>query len=372
MVNEYNLISYDLDLHTNNNYLTHNYHPYPAKFIPEIPKEIILKLSKEGDWILDPFCGCGTALVESALHNRNSVGIDINPISVLVSKVKTTTLSQKQINEVIKVKNTIVAEIQLNKKYKYASFKNIDLWFPLEVQEALSVIKHNIESIKEVTVKDFLNVAFSSIIVRASNQESDTRYSAIEKNIKNTDVARFFDTKVGGMIERMNEYSKLTSKSQIRVFKKDSTKSLEFIGRKVDLAVTSPPYMNSYDYYLYHKHRMHWLGLDYKEAQDKEFGSRNKHNDKGLGVDAYTQPIKENAKAVKMVLKKGGYYCVVVGDAILKGKLIRMNSIFDEIFKESGYKKVREISFDQRKYTRTFTKNTKTEYKDSYILIYQN
>jgi site-specific DNA-methyltransferase (cytosine-N4-specific) len=117
---------------------------------------------------------------------------------------------------------------------------------------------------------------------------------------------------------------------------------------------------------------MHWLGLDYKEAQDKEFGSRNKHNDKGLGVDAYIKPIKENAEAVKKVLKKRGYYCIIVGDAILKGKLIKMNAVFDDIFLNLGYQKARELSFEQRKYTRTFTKNTKTVYKDSYILIYQN
>lgn len=53
-------INLRLDEYRNNSYLTHNYHPYPAKFIPQIPAEIILKLSKENDWVLDPFCGSGT------------------------------------------------------------------------------------------------------------------------------------------------------------------------------------------------------------------------------------------------------------------------------------------------------------------------
>lgn len=45
---------------------------------PYIPRNIILRYSKEGDWVLDQFAGGGTTLVESKLLNRNIVGIDVN------------------------------------------------------------------------------------------------------------------------------------------------------------------------------------------------------------------------------------------------------------------------------------------------------
>ena len=78
-------------------YLTHNYHPFPAKFIPHIPQILIKQFSKPGDVVLDPFTGSGTTLVEAKLLGRESIGTDINPISVLASKVKTTVLSQSEI-----------------------------------------------------------------------------------------------------------------------------------------------------------------------------------------------------------------------------------------------------------------------------------
>lgn len=56
--------------------LTHGFHPYPAKFIPQIPRNIIKLLSKEGDIVLDPFCGSGTTGVVAIRYKRKFVGID--------------------------------------------------------------------------------------------------------------------------------------------------------------------------------------------------------------------------------------------------------------------------------------------------------
>jgi site-specific DNA-methyltransferase (cytosine-N4-specific) len=129
--------------------------------------------------------------------------------------------------------------------------------------------------------------------------------------------------------------------------------------------------MNSYDYYLYHKHRMSWLGMDHREAQEQEIGSRNKHNDKGLGVDAYSAPIRATIHNLRNVIAPGGHFCVIVGDAILRGELVQMNTIFDQLFSEEGFSKTREIKFAQRRYTRAFTPNLRTRHKHSYALIYR-
>ncbi|MBW2975083.1 hypothetical protein KY366_05170 [Candidatus Woesearchaeota archaeon] len=363
-------IKLELEKYTNNSYLTHNFHPYPAKFIPQIPRNLIINLSNEGDWILDPFCGCGTTLVESKLLKRNSIGVDINPLSTLISKVKTKFLSPNKIKIIQKDTIDIIDEIKNDKVYGIPLFYNINHWFKMEIQEALSVIRHHIDLEKDEDIKDFLKIAFSAIINKVSNQDSDTRYAAINKIVTKQNVIDLFQRKVYGMIERLNEFMDEANNNDVIVYSKDST-NLDYINKKIDLAITSPPYMNSYDYYLYHKHRMNWLSMDYRTVQDKEFGSRNKHNDNGLGLESYNNPIKENAISVNKILKEEGYYCIVVGDAILKGKLIKMNDNFDKIFLNVGYKKIREIKFDQRKYTRTFTPNIKKQYKDSYVLIYQ-
>lgn len=55
---------------------------YRGNWTPYVPRNLILRYSKPGDWILDQFTGSGTTLVEAKLLNRNAVGVDINPQSV--------------------------------------------------------------------------------------------------------------------------------------------------------------------------------------------------------------------------------------------------------------------------------------------------
>ena len=159
-------VIFDFDSYTKNSYMTHNFHPYPAKFIPQIPKELILKLSDKNGWILDPFCGSGTTLVEAKLNQRNAIGIDINPLSCLISKVKTTKLSTSQIELIKEMCNKIHDDIGNGKVYEIPSYKNIDLWFEKDAKESLSVIKYHIDSCKDEGVKNFLSVCFSAILVR--------------------------------------------------------------------------------------------------------------------------------------------------------------------------------------------------------------
>jgi DNA modification methylase len=59
---------------------------YRGNWTPYVPRNLILRYSKPGDWLLDQFTGSGTTLVEAKLLNRNAVGVDINPQSVSTSE----------------------------------------------------------------------------------------------------------------------------------------------------------------------------------------------------------------------------------------------------------------------------------------------
>ena len=80
-------------------YITHGYHRYPAKFIPQIVSRLADKYTKEGDLIVDPFGGCGTTLVESKIMGRPSVGVDINPVAVLITKAKVTPIDPVKVEK---------------------------------------------------------------------------------------------------------------------------------------------------------------------------------------------------------------------------------------------------------------------------------
>lgn len=86
-----NILSGELDFHgQNGNYASHNFHSFPAKFPPSLPRECILALTEIGDVVLDPMMGSGTTVLEAFINGRRGVGFDIDPLSILMSSVKTT------------------------------------------------------------------------------------------------------------------------------------------------------------------------------------------------------------------------------------------------------------------------------------------
>src|SRR2546426_5976626 len=72
---------------------THNFYLYPARFSPEIAHIIIKMFSKPGDWVLDPFMGGGTAIIEGLTLGRSVIGIDLNALAHFVANVRTRPLS---------------------------------------------------------------------------------------------------------------------------------------------------------------------------------------------------------------------------------------------------------------------------------------
>lgn len=78
--------------------LTHNFYRYPARFSPTFAKAAILAFSEPGDWVLDPFVGGGTTVVEALANGRNSVGVDISSLATFVSEAKTLLLEDEDVS----------------------------------------------------------------------------------------------------------------------------------------------------------------------------------------------------------------------------------------------------------------------------------
>ena len=91
-------------------YLTHSLHPYPAKFPPQLPRTVLKKYGSADMTVLDPFCGSGTTLVEARLLGFNAVGVDVNGLSTLLSKVKATPLTNCEIQEIKEFIKRVEAE----------------------------------------------------------------------------------------------------------------------------------------------------------------------------------------------------------------------------------------------------------------------
>ncbi|GIV06225.1 MAG: hypothetical protein KatS3mg016_1800 [Fimbriimonadales bacterium] len=58
---------------------------YRGNWAPQIPRNLILRYTQQGDWVLDPMVGSGTTLVECRLLGRNGIGVDVNPQALMLT-----------------------------------------------------------------------------------------------------------------------------------------------------------------------------------------------------------------------------------------------------------------------------------------------
>lgn len=341
-------------------YLTHGIHPYPAKYIPQLPNLIIREHTNERNTVFDPFCGSGTTLLEAAILGRKSLGIDSNPVATLVASAKTTALNNEELLELEKFVDR-VREFKVPKRkpnIRGAKELNLDHWFQENVIAELFVLRSEIEQIAHENVRTFLTCILSSIIVSVSNQESETRYAAKEKHLQAGDTFKRFNAKLKRELPKIRELSSLKSvqRNRPRILKGD-VRILDSFGVKentVDLIVTSPPYPNSFDYYLYHKWRLFWTGADYRTVMAAEIGSRNEHSSRKQPIDAYVTKMREAMVQMARLLKPSKLAYFFVGDAVIGGTLFNIADVFQEIIEGTNFKLVADTNYSLEAVTRSF------------------
>ena len=91
---------------------THCLHNYPAMMIPQIARELLNRYGTPNGWVLDPYCGTGTSLVEASMFGMNSVGCDINPLVRLIATAKTTPIALQVLKCYLKDLNNSMFQVE--------------------------------------------------------------------------------------------------------------------------------------------------------------------------------------------------------------------------------------------------------------------
>lgn len=357
--------------------LIHSLHPYPAKFPPRIPKSILNEYATKGQTVLDPFCGSGTTLVEAKLQGVNAIGVDINGLSVLLSKVKSTPLTKDQqlrISDFISSISNITCLLRNEDKSltKIKDIEGLNHWFQLNVAREITFILEEISGLADEEIKDFLKIVLSSIIVRVSNQDSDTRFAAIEKNIEDYFTLNLFINRCKEYLKRICEFSNLAvPESKLKVYNADS-RDLSFIDNEtIDLIITSPPYANTYDYYLYHKFRKRWLDLDVKFAQYNEIGSRREFSSLKKSPQKWNDDLKKCFLEMSRVLKKNCFAFIVIGDSVIQKELIKIDEVIGEFSQSAGFTVKEIVSSDLANHSRIFNPMFAKKGKKEHLITLQ-
>lgn len=315
----------------------HALHPYPAKFIPQIPRKAIDLWTKPGELVYDPFCGCGTTLLEARLMGRPSIGTDNNAVACLVSQAKTAVYSPDDIERATKFAATLNRKLAKIKPRNDLIPKNENFlyWFSVPVLERLSAIKGLVLRQPEPVRTLFLAV-FSSIIVRVSYQDSDTRYAKIERVVRPQVVDSAFAAKLRNIVGCLPSVKAGPKSVPVSVHQTDA-RDVGFIrDSTVSLIITSPPYLNAYDYHKYHRQRLHWIDGDVALARDTEIGTHDEFTRPGATPDSYFEDMDACFAEWRRILRLGARCLVVIGDAIVSKKPVPVADTYIELMKRRG------------------------------------
>ena len=337
------------------NYLTHAVHPYPAKFIPQIPNALIQELSAVGETVLDPFCGSGTTLVEALRLGRNAVGVDANPLACLISRAKTSSIDALESASL----EGLAAECARRGATKdngtlplfppaipdsrsYVPFpdpKEIERWFPREVIEDLAEIKALCMELGSERARLLARVAFSSIIVGVSYQDSETRYVRRDKGIKAGESFRRFSSALSELSRKAAEFTEeIDPAFRVSVIEGNVLERPD-VG-PVELVVCSPPYPNAFSYHLYHRTRMVWLDMDYRTFKRDEIGSHRKYSARGANgatAETFEQEMQIVFGWIGEHLRKDHMACFVVGDSTIRGDKVRNDELLVRAAQSRGF-----------------------------------
>ena len=368
---------------SNPNTYTHNYFKYPCKFIPEIPRWAINSyLGKKKDAVvLDPFSGSGTTLLEASLAGCIGIGGEIDEVAKLITKVKTTKLSNQEIAQIEKIVTSIIDKIEINEysetEVTLPAINNLTHWFEDNVLNELGYIYHSICLIENKNIKNFLLICMASIIKRVSNCDDISPKPYVSNKIKKKipSVPKTFNDVVSKNILSMIEL-KDCNLNKVEIM--GDAKHLDIKNDSVDLAVTSPPYINAFDYVRTLRLENLWLNM----ATEDELRNKKKLymgtesinvkierekleilersdllNDyfqkiraiderRALIVKRFFEDMEDNLNEVYRVLKKNSYYVIVIGNSTIRKTNVESWRILKDLSVKMGFNYVTHFGYE--------------------------
>lgn len=347
------------------------FHPYPARYIPQLPDQVLDLTEVRSGTVLDPFCGSGTTLEVARKRGLPSIGVDINPIACLISRVRSSSWvdgDERHLrSHLAGLRAAAAGATSIGDEF--TEIPRLDHWFPDYAQIALSGAVRYARGIPtDDPWHDRVAAAISAATVRVSRQDSDTRYAAIDKAGDQITVAEALVrslVKTGAWLER--NASGYDPQATSLVLNRDARDLSPIDDESVSLACFSPPYPNAYEYWLYHKYRMYWLGFDAISVRESEIGARPHYSKKnGLTEHDFADQMEEILREVQRVLRPGSRAVVVIGDSVIGGREIDNGALIADVGQTVGFSTefagIREIATGKSSFNRAHSRGRRTEH----------
>lgn len=349
----------------------HRIHAYPAKFPAFITSKALSYAKKQNvdvRRVADIFCGCGTVAFEAQRENLAFWGCDINPVATLIARAKSHSYDIRRLNQYA---------VEIERSMRSASravgvsdiaHKRLKYWYPDNQIRNLARTKNAIllATPEGSKYRDFFLCAFSNILKPTSRWLTKSIKPQLDPEKIPAPVFPAFQAQVAAMLKAYAEScDDIKSKAKITTVNFLETTSTE-IGT-VDMIVTSPPYVTSYEYADLHQLSSLWLGLanDYRDLRNGSIGTTQhdfnftrevkRLNTSGndivfslysqdktaaKSVAKYYLDMQKVAKKCYEILRPGGMAVFVIGNTCYKGVRIDNARHLAESLLDSSFKRV--------------------------------
>jgi DNA modification methylase len=367
------LLQSELNFHgENGNYASHHFHAFAARFPPQLPRVFVRELTAPGDVVLDPMMGSGTAVVEALLEGRRGVGLDLDPLALRLCQAKTMPLqigrlqeaAHRVVSQAYALAGEKTIEQHLTQRFDIRTKAFVDYWFLPTTQRELMALVLAIESLTDASIRRFLTLTFSSIIITKSGGVTRARDLAHSRpHLDREKVPKNALEQFALRLQKnLNSIAKLAPHNTMAAPLAGDSRSMPFVDDVIDLIVTSPPYANALDYMRAHKFSLVWLGksvTSLSELRAEYIGSerikgaqgatlperpegimlqvaqRDKH--KSQMLRKYFTEMKAVLAEMYRVLRGNAAAIVVVGPSVIRGINVETHQCLADIAAELGF-----------------------------------
>lgn len=350
----------------------HKLHAFAAKFPPQLPKLFIQRLTQPNELVLDPMVGSGTLLIEGILLSREVIGTDLDPLSSLISMVKSVPRDLAKCSfygfdvlDSAKARFRSKSVNNIEQDYSPEAINFFRYWFNETHISELYCLASAIQTVEDTLVRAFLKVVFSSCIITKSGELTrarDLAHSRPHRDLNKKITGNAFDV----FEKRLNTALSLTrdlcaAPGRATVIRADA-RLLPLPDNSVHLIFTSPPYAaNAIDYMRGHKFSLMWLGYEPHrlttlrreyigaevKAKSLEFASDTanqvlaamlkKSANRASIVANYYREMEFAMREMFRVLVRGRAAALVVGTSVIQGIDIRAPKALAELAGSIGF-----------------------------------
>jgi hypothetical protein len=349
----------------------HRIHAYPAKFPAFIPTKALHFAHHEGVKVRrvgDIFCGCGTVAFEARRENIDFWGCDINPVATLIARTKSGTFEAHRLDAyfaAIRAKiNRASGKVQLPS----LAMERLNYWYSADqfrsLARLLNAINQSVPTRSRYRL--FFHCAFSNILKATSRWLTKSIKPQVDPHKKPTEPWSTFQVQFD-MMKSAFEQSAGDGKSAVDILTQDFLK-LQAAPQDIDLLITSPPYVTSYEYADLHQLSSLWLGYanDYRDLRNGSIGSAQHDLDFNRGVKRlntvanqivfglfthdkaiaratanYFLDMQAVSRRCHNLLRRNGLAVFVIGNTEYKGVRIDNAAHLAESLLRGGFSKVR-------------------------------